>query len=228
MVKSLTINELKKRLVVLERKGFISSLRTHNTGIGHTLERFLGLKENNISLPDLGKLELKSQRIESASLITFFTKKPDDELNSKLLKKFGYPREKDGLRVLHQTIAARKANKQGFRLSSANSKLIILRNKEYVFSYDKAKLRMLFEKKFGMGVLLVLANSRKGAHDKEYFHYQEAYILKRGSFEKFLQYLFYDIRIGRYPDGRPHDHGSAFRIRKTNLPNIFKIYRKLI
>lgn len=29
----------------------------YNTGIGHTLEQFLGLKENNISLPDLGKLE---------------------------------------------------------------------------------------------------------------------------------------------------------------------------
>ncbi|PJB83327.1 hypothetical protein CO087_01925 [Candidatus Wolfebacteria bacterium CG_4_9_14_0_8_um_filter_39_46] len=52
MVKSFTINELKNRLNALKKRGFISSLRFHNTGIGHTLEQFLGLKENNISLPD--------------------------------------------------------------------------------------------------------------------------------------------------------------------------------
>lgn len=228
MGKLFTITELKKRLQLLKKKGFISSLRFHNTGIGHTLEQFLGLAENNISLPDLGKLELKSQRIESASLITFFTKKPDDVLNSKLLKKFGYPRKKDGLRVLHQTITAERKNRQGFKLHNIRTKLIILKNREYVFSYDKSQLKALFEKKFGMGALLVLAASRKDSRGRERFHYQEAYILKDGNFERFLKKLFYDIRIGRYPDGRPHDHGSAFRIKKTDLPNIFMVYRRLI
>ena len=224
----LTVAELRKRLKSLKQKGFISSLRFHDTGIGQTLEQFLGLKENNISLPDLGRLELKSQRAESVSLITFFTKKPDDLLNSKVLQKFGYPREKDGLRVLHQTIIATQANKQGLRLSSTKTKLKILKNKEYVFSYKISKLKELFDKKFGKGVILVLADSRKNLKGIEEFHYKEAYILKDGNFDRFLKNLFYDIRIGRYPDGRPHDHGSAFRIRKTNLPNVFRVYRKII
>ncbi|NCO89389.1 hypothetical protein COS60_00125 [Candidatus Wolfebacteria bacterium CG03_land_8_20_14_0_80_39_317] len=228
MVKSFTINELKNRLNALKKRGFISSLRFHNTGIGHTLEQFLGLKENNISLPDLGKLELKSQRLETASLITLFTKKPDDLLNSKLLKKFGYPREKDGLRVIHQTITSTAKNKQGFKLKNTGQKLSILKNNEYVFSYNKTELEKLFNKKFGKGIILVLATSKKDSNGKEKFHYQEAYILKNGSFNAFLKNLFYDIRIGRYPDGRPHDHGSAFRLKKTSLPNVFKIYRKLI
>lgn len=228
MDKVFTLAELKKRLQALKQRGFISSLRLHNTGIGHTLEQVLGLKENNISLPDLGRLELKSQRRESVSLITLFTKKPDDVLNSGLLEKFGYPRDKDGLRVLHQTITAKRPNKQGFKIKNTKNKLIILKKNEYVFSYDKAKLKNLFEKKFGKGILLVLATSQKGSSNKERFHYQEAYILKSGDFPKFLKNLFYDIRIGRYPDGRPHDHGSAFRLRKTDLPDIFRIYRKLI
>jgi hypothetical protein len=203
-------------------------LRLHNTGVGHTLEQALGLKENNISLPDLGKLELKSQRLESVSLITLFTKKPDDVLNSGLLEKFGYPREKDGLRVLHQTITAKRPNKQGFRLKDTGSKLTILKKREYVFSYDKTALKSLFDKKFGKGILLVLATSQKDSSNKERFHYREAYILKGGDFQKFLKKFFYDIRIGRYPNGRLHDHGSAFRLRKTDLPDVFRIYRKLI
>src|SRR3989344_8778627 len=157
MIKNFTIAELKRRLHLLKKGGFVSSLRSHNTGVGHTLEQFLGLSENNISIPDLGKLELKSQRRESASLITLFTKKPDDALNSRLLEKFGYPREKDGLRVLHQTITAGRANRQGFRLQSTGKRLIILKNHAYVFSYDIKRLKDLFEKKFGKGVLLVLA-----------------------------------------------------------------------
>lgn len=228
ITKNLTITELKRRLNLLKKKGFVSSLRFHNTGIGHTLEQFLGLTENNVSIPDLGRLELKSQRRESASLITLFTKKPDDELNSRLLEKFGYPRDKDGLRVLHQTVVAQHKNKQGFELRDLGTKLKILKNREYVFSYDKNKLKTLFDKKLGKGVILVLATSRKNSKGQESFHYQEAFILKDGNFQRFLKRLFYDIRIGRYPNGRPHDHGSAFRIRKTDLPNIFRIYKKLI
>ncbi len=228
MTKSFTLTELRRRLTLLKKKGFVSSLRSHNTGVGHTLERFLGLKENNISLPDLGKLELKSQRLESVSLITLFTKKPDDVLNSKLLRKFGYPRKKDGLKVLHQTITAGRTNKQGFKLRSTGKRLIILKNRAHVFSYDMIRLKTLFEKKFGKGVLLVLATSTKNKNGAERFHYREAYILKKGSFESLLRHLFYDIRIGRYSDGCPHDHGSAFRIKKADLPTVFKIYKKLI
>jgi len=228
VIKNFTIAELKRRLRLLKKRGFVSSLRPHNTGVGHTLEQFLGLSENNISIPDLGKLELKSQRRESASLITLFTKKPDDVLNSRLLEKFSYPREKDGLRVLHQTITAQHKNKQGFKLQGSGGKLKILKNREYVFSYNKKKLETIFDKKFGKGTILVLAISHKNSKGKESFHYQEAYILKSGNFNRFLKNLFYDIRIGRYPDGRPHDHGSAFRVKKTDLPNIFRIYRKLV
>ena len=223
-----TLTQIKKALQELSKKGWIKSLRKHNTGIGKTLESYLNLKENNIALPDFGKLELKSQRLESASLITLFTKKPDNVLNSKILDRFGYPREKDGLYVLHQTITSGRSNKQGFRLKNIKQKLSILKKGKYIFSYDKDKLRKLFDRKVGKGVIIALATSQKDGKGKERFHYKEAYILKAGNFNKFLENLFYDIRIGRYPDGRPHDHGSAFRVKKTALPNIFKVYRRLI
>lgn len=224
----LTLKKLKEKLDNISKKGFVKSLRGHDTGIGHTLEQFLGLSENNISLPDLGLFELKAQRMESQSLITLFTKKPDDELNVALLNKFGYPRVSNGLKVIHQTIVAGQINKKGFTFINKANRLLIFKDEKYIFSYDKNKLRKVFDRKVGRGMILVLAKSRKHSGRSEEFHYREAYLLREGNFEKFLENLSYDIRIGRYPNGRPHDHGSAFRIKKSALNKIFKIYKKLI
>lgn len=223
----MTIKQLKERLKDIKSRGFVGGLRTHDTGVGHTLEQLLGLSENNVAIPDLGKLELKSQRLESQSLITLFTKKPD-KLDINLLDKFGYPRESNGKMVLHQTITDSRANKQGYRLLNVNNALAILKDEKCVCSYNKTALEKIFDEKISKGIILVLSTSRKDSQDNEEFNYQEAFLLKEGDFEKFLDNLFYDIRIGRYPDGRPHDHGSAFRVRKSSLPKIFKTYKKLI
>ena len=74
-----------KKLKEIKKLGFISSQRGHDTGIGHTLEQLLGLKENNLSIPDIGVFELKTQRSETASFITIFTKKPDKVKNAEIL-----------------------------------------------------------------------------------------------------------------------------------------------
>jgi len=75
-----TITQIKKALKKLSEKGWIKSNRLHNTGIGKTLEDYLGITENNIALPDFGVMELKSQRTGTASMMTLFTKKPDGNL----------------------------------------------------------------------------------------------------------------------------------------------------
>lgn len=60
-----TLAQIKKALKELSEKGWVKSLRKHDTGIGQTLEHYLKLKENNIALPDFGVMELKSQRINT-------------------------------------------------------------------------------------------------------------------------------------------------------------------
>lgn len=221
----ISLQKLIRLLRAIKGEGFIISKRIHDTGIGHTLEQALGLKENNMAIPDLGTFELKAQRYKSSSLITFFTKKPDDILNSKILDKFGYPR-KDGKLVIHQTIRYGAVNAKGFRMVNQGNDLIIYKDNNYIFSYNKSGVKKSFDKKFSKGVVLVLADSKKNGREK--FHFREAYLMKSGNFKSFINHLFYDIRIGRYPNGKPHDHGSAFRIRKIDLPKLFKIYRKLI
>ena len=67
------IDELKEKLSALKQRGYVVSMRRGSTGIGHTLESLLGVKENNLQTPDLGEIELKAKRSGTTSLITLFT-----------------------------------------------------------------------------------------------------------------------------------------------------------
>lgn len=73
----MTKQQLVKKLIEIKKIGFIKTHRLHDTGIGKTLEDLLDIKENNISLPDLGKFELKAKRIGSESMLTIATKSPE-------------------------------------------------------------------------------------------------------------------------------------------------------
>jgi hypothetical protein len=55
-------NTLRNKLQKVKKMGYVVSMRKGNTGIGYTLETLLGIAENNIKLPDLGTIELKSKR----------------------------------------------------------------------------------------------------------------------------------------------------------------------
>jgi hypothetical protein len=67
------INEFKVKFLEIKAKGYLPSMRSGPTGVGHTLEYHLGLSENNIALPDIGNIELKAHRTNSNNLITLFT-----------------------------------------------------------------------------------------------------------------------------------------------------------
>ena len=229
-----TLKQIAKSLKELSEKGWIKSNRKHNTGIGKTLEDHLGIKENNIALPDFGVMELKSQRVNTVSMMTLFTKSPDGITNAEIRKRFGYPdKEFPKIKILHQTITGGKRNAMGFQatIDESEGKLLILKKGKLVGHYDLEFLRKKAVEKIGNGLILVRAETKK-IHGHEYFHYKDAYLLKEIDPTKFLAYSKYDIRLGVYHSGknagRPHDHGSAFRLTEKALPLLFKIRRKII
>ncbi len=79
-----TLAQIQKILKKLSEKGWVRSNRPHDTGIGKTLEDYLGITENNIALPDFGIMELKSQRTNTPSMMTLFTKSPDGITNAEI------------------------------------------------------------------------------------------------------------------------------------------------
>ena len=69
----MNIAQLKEKLSAIKQRGYVVSLRRGNTGIGYTLETLLELDENNLRTPDLGDIELKSQRNGVSNRVTMFT-----------------------------------------------------------------------------------------------------------------------------------------------------------
>ncbi|OGI57367.1 hypothetical protein A3B85_00155 [Candidatus Nomurabacteria bacterium RIFCSPHIGHO2_02_FULL_37_13] len=229
-----TLGKIKKDLKSLKKLGWIKSNRKHNTGIGKTLEDHLKIKENNIALPDFGVMELKSQRISTISMMTLFTKSPEGITNSEIRKHFGYPdKEFPKIKILHQTISGGKRNGMGFQatIDEKHGKLLILKKGKLLGHYSLAFLKKKATEKIGNGLILVRAET-KNMRGHEYFHYKDAFILKEIDPTKFLAHSKYDIRLGVYHSGKnagkPHDHGSAFRLTEKSLPLLFKIHKQIL
>jgi hypothetical protein len=228
------LSEIKKKLKELSKKRWIKSNRSHDTGIGKTLEDHLGIKENNISLPDFGIMELKSQRKNTISMLTLFTKSPLGIKNTEIRRRFGYPdSEFPSLKIIHQTIDAGRKNAKGFylKIDAKKDKLFVMKNKSTVGYYGLDFLRQKAVDKIGNGLILVLAETKK-ENKREYFRYKEAYILKDIDPKKFLDYSKYDIRLGVYHSGpkrgQLHDHGSAFRLTEKSIPKLFKKRKRIL
>lgn len=221
-----TIDELKAKLQAIKNMGFIQSVNLHAGGIGNTLENLLNVEENNLALPDLGNLELKARRKETGSMLTLFTKSPNRYSNAQLLSEYGYM--SGGHLKIHQTVYFGTTNAQGYILKRDNEELQCWNNDSLLGTYSLEFLKGKFIEKVGDGVVLALAKTRTRIDGREEFHYQDVYLLKDINFNGLLQNLRYDIRIGRYPDGRVHDHGSAFRVRFADLGKLFHIYEKLL
>jgi hypothetical protein len=97
--------------------------------------------------------------------------------------------------------------------------------------WDNDTLKESFERKYHR-LVYVLADHKVDG-DKEYFWFNEAFLLDGFSFERFSELvvegkLKVDIRIGHYPDGRLHDHGTGFRILPKYLPQCFKTIDRVL
>jgi len=229
-----TFNEIVAKLKDLKTQGYIKTHRSGPTGIGKTLEDLLEIKENNIPDPDIeGTIELKSARKNATSMITLFTKSPiPQKSNTFLLKKFGYiTSESKNKKILHTTLNGVNFNKLrgeiGFKVIFEDNKLKITSNKtmEMEVYWDEVTLKKNFEKKLPK-LFYVKADSR-GSGKNEEFWFNEAYLLSGFDYQNFVKLIksgdiLVDIRIGQYPDGSSHDHGTGFRVLPNKLDLCFK------
>lgn len=230
-----TLQEFSKRFSEIVAMGWIRTHRAGPTGIGKTLEDLLGIQENNIDGPDFGVYELKSARLNSSSMLTLFTKTPQPaRANSYLREKFGYSSRAydNDEKVLHSTLTAARFvpiadTGRSLKVVCSDDRISIASDTgvENVY-WDKQGLRKAFEKKYRSELVYVKADSR-GAGSNEEFRYIEAWEVSNFNYDAMISMLeegkiFIDLRIGQYPDGRTHDHGTGFRIRECDEPLLFK------
>lgn len=152
--KQLLIDKL-KGIVAL---GWITNARKGNSGsIGNTLEDLLGIKENNLPIPNAAEWELKAQRLNSSSLTTLFHIEPSPRairfVPQVLLPKYGWAHQEDGKKYqkgemsFRQTIHGQSRSDRGFMvvidrkdgkvLVSFDAKAVDIRHAEWLKSVEK-------------------------------------------------------------------------------------------
>lgn len=120
-----TKQSLIKKLKEISAMGWIPNARRGNTGsIGNTLEDLLGIKENNLPIPNAAEWELKAQRLNSSSLTTLFHIEPSPRairfVPQVLLPLYGWAHQEDGKRYprgemsFRQTIHGNSQSDRGF------------------------------------------------------------------------------------------------------------------
>jgi hypothetical protein len=146
------------KLKEISAMGFVPNARKGNHGgIGNTLEDLLGIKENNLPIPNAAEWELKAQRLNSTSLTTLFHIEPSPRairfVPQVLLPLYGWAHQEDGKKYpkgemsFRQTIHGNSCSDRGFKvvidrkerkiLISFDSKCVDKRHKEWLQQVKK-------------------------------------------------------------------------------------------
>lgn len=171
-------------------------------------------------------------------MLTLFTKSPlPPKANSLLLEKFGYKSKRgNNKKELHTTVSTKRFNtlkgKTGFKIVVEKERInLVTIEKKVVGYWDKEALKKSFERK--MPKLLYVKADARGTGSDEEFWFNEAWLLSGFDFVIFFRLLkegaiLVDIRMGQYPDGRPHDHGTGFRVLPDKLDLCFKHRERIL
>jgi hypothetical protein len=160
-----TKQALVEKLKEISAKGFVPNARRGNAGgIGNTLEDLLGIKENNLPIPNAAEWELKTQRLNSTSLTTLFHIEPSPRaicfVPQVLLLKYGWPHEEAGKLYpknemsFRQTIHGKSRSDRGFKvvIDRKERKILISFDAKSVDPRHKAWLQSV-KKRAGLGEL---------------------------------------------------------------------------
>lgn len=234
----MNLKTFSEKLYKISQHGYISTLRKGDAGVGQTLRQLLGLTENNLILSDIeDEIYLKSFRKNTTSMITLFTKEPLSNIgrgrDKYILENFGSSSIDINKKLdLYTTISSTAYNAQGFILHVEESNLRLSHKSiplDVYWPYEL--LKQVFEEKFS-SLIIVLADAI-GEDFDESFHYNEAYYLKGFSFNGFISaikdgYIKIDLRMHMRSNNVVRNHGTAFRIVKTNLCSCFDFKQRIL
>ena len=227
------ITQLMKKLSKIKQMGYVVSLRRGNTGIGYTLETLLGVKENNLKIPDFGDIEIKSQRDRVSNRVTMFTFNRGvwKIKQSELIERYGYVDTK-GRPSLYCTVDS-KPNNQGLHLKVEEETVRLYHvDNTLVAEWLGKGLIDTFRKKMS-ALVIVHAATRLNSNQKEEFWFNEAYFLTHPDQDNFLDLIkkdivIVDVRMHLKESGSVRNHGTGFRIEEKFLNLCFGNREKIV
>ncbi len=229
-VEKMSLDEFAKAFEILKEKGWVQSERRGPTGIGQTLEKLMGLPENNIALPDLGEIELKSHRINSSSMVTLFTfNRKAWKMNPlEAIKAYGTP-DKNGRLGLYFTMS-RTPNSTGLFLHIEHESISVRHiSGRIIAEWQLKALAEKFMKKMPALILVTAFSEMRG--DIEWFKFERAQLLIGASPDIIRNQILagnilVDLRL--HDKGtRARNHGTGFRAYEDKLPLLFENVKEL-
>jgi len=228
------LSELLDLFDAIKAKGYVRTLRAGSTGVGYTFETLMGIKENNDGWADFKGIEIKTFRskelkLTGAEKTNLFLKEPrwKDGLKSlaERVKKYGYI-DDEGRYALYSTVKIRQ-NSHGLKFEIINLKeeIDIQHYTVPIAFYGFNDIKKRLKEKHTETAFIAALN--KGTGTSEEFHYKTfTYCLNPdvNAFNSLIESgdIMLEIRKHIKPDGGVRDHGSAFRIIKNKLPDLFQ------
>lgn len=202
-----------------------------DTGVGRTIESFLGISMNSNKTPDYKGIELKSHRDKrSSKKNVLFTQTPDWDISNlksgrQIVEKYGYYTD-DGKKTYQNTVQCTPPNSQSLFLNvnQTDEKLELqaqMKRLEDVAAWRLMKLHQRLLTKHHETFWIEVENEK---HDgKEYFRYKQIEHTKNPNVGQFDVLLEQNIITVDLLLCRPSGHGDtySFKIKKKGMPLLF-------
>ncbi len=213
-------------------RGWIRTRRPGSTGIGYTLESLLDLRENNSPRGDFLGMELKAYRDHTGTLddsekMNLFLKEPRwlaEQTSADRIAHYGYTDE-NGRRAWYSTVTS-KTNTHGLRLATNRGarQVTLLHAGQPIAVWKSATLAERLDEKHSEAAFI--AADCRGSGPLEEFRYHSVTWCTGPSVESLLdlidrRHVMVELRMHIRPDGTARNHGTAFRIHKSHLQELF-------
>lgn len=227
--------ELLDKFDEIKAKGFIRTLRQGATGVGYTFETMMGIKENNDNWADFKGIEIKTFRsselkMNRAEKTNLFLKEPrwsDGLYNmAERVKKYGYV-DDNGRCALYSTVKIDTNSHQlKFSIIHASDKIEIEKQSIPIAFYQYIDIKKRLEEKLNETAFIAAKN--RGAGISEEFHYRTLTYCMNPSVSSFISLLasgniMLELRMHIGSSGTVRNHGSAFRVMKNKIPDLYRM-----
>lgn len=227
---SIASNELLTLFRSVKDKWFESEV-VADTGIGRSIESFLGIKMNSDKTPDYKGIELKSHREKrNSSKNVLFTQTPDWAVSAlksgrQIVEVYGYYTD-DGKKTYQSTVQCSVPNRQLLllNLNQEEGRLELMAQKDRlddVAAWRLVRLHQRLQTKHHETFWIEVENEK---HDgKEFFRYKRIEHTKNPNVNQFDVLIEQSLITVDLLLCRPSGHGDtySFKIKKNGMPLLF-------